>query len=628
MRVLVVGASGLLGRSICSVFNAAGHEVTGTALSRVKGGLVKLDVTKPDEVKGVLAASKPEIVIYAVKERVADSEEALPADKCEAALASMAAQAAAAGAWVLYISSDDVFSGGKAGCFKPEDPPCPGGSEGALKVRLEAALAKATQGDCAVLRVPPLYGPLTKVGESRITMLAKLVFPRIKMGAKVDDWQRRFPTHTMDVASVCLCLAEGRSKNAATVRGTWHYSADTPLTDLQVVIIIADILQVDLNPGGKAALEADKGDWTRPQEVGLDTTSLTALCKDLGLEAPVGTPVDLGLAKVLTALIPAAAMKKNPSQIQTVASDRSTGDDPESDSDVVEIDTGSGKVRTSRKAANIMNEANNLMNDGKVEEALKKMREMVLEDPSLEVMDQDADRKCIEFVASMIRSKQVDAAEKVLTAYYAKKEAKVGPDSQGLLALIEAHVFLYKTKEDWPSMAEWAGKHLAFMRKFKGEGTLEVAVSLGNYALAIAPSGKLEEAEKCFNEALEIQQDKLGKESEHVAQTLHNLALLFRNSMQFSKAEEPYERSRQIWRKKESWGLLAVSCKDSAIMYDMAGNQDKAIAMLDKATHAIERLPDEIHGQVADQLGIAELRNRFLAGGCAAGIGEGDKKGK
>ncbi|KAJ1493337.1 hypothetical protein T484DRAFT_1768811 [Baffinella frigidus] len=359
-----------------------------------------------------------------------------------------------------------------------------------------------------------------------------------------------------------------------------------------------------------------------------------------------------------------------------------------------------------------------------VEEALKKMREMVLEDPSLEVMDQDADRKCIEFVASMIRSKQVDAAEKVLTAYYAKKEAKVGPDSQGLLALIEAHVgpdsqgllalieahvFLYKTKEDWPSMAEWAGKHLAFMRKFKGEGTLEVAVSLGNYALAIAPSGKLlevavslgnyalaiapsgkleeaekcfnealeiqqdlEEAEKCFNEALEIQQDKLGKESEHVAQTLHNLALLFRNSMQFSKAEEPYERSRQIWRKKESlllavqaeepyersrqiwrkqeslsllaeepyersrqiwrkkesWGLLAVSCKDSAIMYDMAGNQDKAIAMLDKATHAIERLPDEIHGQVADQLGIAELRNRFLAGGCAAGIGEGDKKGK
>ena len=36
---------------------------------------------------------------------------------------------------------------------------------------------------------------------------------------------------------------------------------------------------------------------------------------------------------------------------------------------------------------------------------------------------------------------------------------------------------------------------------------LEVATSLGNYALAIAPSGRLEEAEKCFNEALEIQQD-------------------------------------------------------------------------------------------------------------------------
>jgi len=37
---------------------------------------------------------------------------------------------------------------------------------------------------------------------------------------------------------------QGRGKNPAKVRGTWHYSGDTPLTDLQVVIVIADILQV------------------------------------------------------------------------------------------------------------------------------------------------------------------------------------------------------------------------------------------------------------------------------------------------------------------------------------------------------------------------------------------------
>ena len=35
------------------------------------------------------------------------------------------------------------------------------------------------------------------------------------------------------------------------------------------------------------------------QEVGLDMTSLGALFKELGLEVPVGTPVDLGMAKVI-----------------------------------------------------------------------------------------------------------------------------------------------------------------------------------------------------------------------------------------------------------------------------------------------------------------------------------------
>jgi len=33
-----------------------------------------------------------------------------------------------AGAWVLYISSDEVFSA-KPGSFKPDDPPCPRGAE-------------------------------------------------------------------------------------------------------------------------------------------------------------------------------------------------------------------------------------------------------------------------------------------------------------------------------------------------------------------------------------------------------------------------------------------------------------------------------------------------------------------
>jgi len=100
------------------------------------------------------------------------------------------------------------------------------------------------------------------------------------------------------------------------------------------------------------------------------------------------------------------------------------------------------------------------------------MREMVLEDPSLDTMDADADRKCVEFVQQMVRSRQTEAAEKVLAAYYQKKVARVGEGAPGLLPLVEAHVFLYKHKEDWTSMAAWAERALKMLRRLAGEGTV------------------------------------------------------------------------------------------------------------------------------------------------------------
>jgi dTDP-4-dehydrorhamnose reductase len=216
-------------------------------------------------VRDVMATAKPEVVIYAVRERAAGGDTPLPAAECEAALAALAGAAHAAGAWVLYVSSDEVFLG-RGGSHRPEDPACPAGPAGELKVRLEAALARATGGDCGVLRLPPLYGALSKIGESSVTVLAKLVFPRVRAGAKVDDWLRRFPTHAADAAAAALRLAEARAKGGAGVRGAWHYAADTPLTDLQIVIVIADILRADIAPGGAPALEAAVGDESRPQE--------------------------------------------------------------------------------------------------------------------------------------------------------------------------------------------------------------------------------------------------------------------------------------------------------------------------------------------------------------------------
>ena len=71
--VLVTGASGLLGRSIMKAFQATDtFKVVGTAFSRAKEGLVKLDLTKPEEIVKMISDIKPQIIIHAAAEKRPD----------------------------------------------------------------------------------------------------------------------------------------------------------------------------------------------------------------------------------------------------------------------------------------------------------------------------------------------------------------------------------------------------------------------------------------------------------------------------------------------------------------------------------------------------------------------------
>ena len=58
-RVLITGASGLLGREIFKVFkNDSVWDVVGLAFSRVKEGLRKCDLTNPEDLKDVFKEFK------------------------------------------------------------------------------------------------------------------------------------------------------------------------------------------------------------------------------------------------------------------------------------------------------------------------------------------------------------------------------------------------------------------------------------------------------------------------------------------------------------------------------------------------------------------------------------------
>lgn len=57
-RVLVTGASGLLGRAVCKEFQSGGWSVIGTAYRRARPRLIRCDLTDEDAVKGLLNEHK------------------------------------------------------------------------------------------------------------------------------------------------------------------------------------------------------------------------------------------------------------------------------------------------------------------------------------------------------------------------------------------------------------------------------------------------------------------------------------------------------------------------------------------------------------------------------------------
>ena len=72
MRVLVVGASGAIGSRLIPQLAERGHQVTGTSRSAAKAGAAQvarrraavLDVLDADAVRAVVAAARPDAIIY------------------------------------------------------------------------------------------------------------------------------------------------------------------------------------------------------------------------------------------------------------------------------------------------------------------------------------------------------------------------------------------------------------------------------------------------------------------------------------------------------------------------------------------------------------------------------------
>ena len=290
MRVLITGASGLLGRPLMKAFE--GEDVLGLALSRADASLKRVDLTDRDALAECVESFGPDVIIHSAAIRRPDICQNDPGLTRRVNVDStrwVAELARARDAWVLYFSTDYVFDG-TAAPYDTGDAPNPLNIYGQSKLDGERALLELLP-HSAVLRVPILYGQVEDSDESPVTIIAEQVLAKDE--APIDAWATRYPTHVQDVAQVCLSLAKAWRDGDEDVRrgGTFHFSGDEPMTKADMARVIGEVLGV-----GASHLRPDANrppGAPRPKNCHLDCSRIDRLFQ------PRRTPFRQAMAEIL-----------------------------------------------------------------------------------------------------------------------------------------------------------------------------------------------------------------------------------------------------------------------------------------------------------------------------------------
>ncbi|KAF3171480.1 hypothetical protein TWF788_009701 [Orbilia oligospora] len=266
-KVLVTGATGLLGRQVVRAFDEAGWEVIGTGFSRANPPrILKLDITDQEDVEKVLDDVKPAIIIHCAAEKSPDRCASDPdGTKALNVAASqlLAEQTAARNIVLVYISTDYVFDGTPGGApYETDAETSPPNFYGETKRDGEIAVINASD-RAVVLRVPLLFGSGDN-SESAVNILIDTIWNKSgKEKVDMDHWAIRYPTNTEDVARVLKDIAEKyTSEDPTNLPRILQFSSEDRCTKYEICERLAQVLglpmphiiansTVDPNPSGE-----------------------------------------------------------------------------------------------------------------------------------------------------------------------------------------------------------------------------------------------------------------------------------------------------------------------------------------------------------------------------------------
>jgi len=201
MKIVVTGASGMVGREVLEAF--AEHDVQGFDHAA-------LDVADREAVLGAIGAARPDAVVHcaawtAVDACESDSDRAFAVNALGTRFVMEAARRA--GAYVVALSTDYVFDGTQAEPYHEWDTPNPMSVYGQSKLAGEFEMDL----DSGVVRTSWIVG---RYGANMVKTILRLAEGDAPLRF-VDD-QRGCPTVAADLAGMLRTFVDER------LAGTWH----------------------------------------------------------------------------------------------------------------------------------------------------------------------------------------------------------------------------------------------------------------------------------------------------------------------------------------------------------------------------------------------------------------------
>lgn len=275
MKVLVTGTSGQLGYDVMMELKKRGHEGIGADRSDSDADFehVVLDITDAERVSKVVSEIQPDAIIHCAAWTNVDAAEVPENRDLVMAVnvdgtANLAEAAEAAGAKIMYISTDYVFNGQGTEPWKPDDKDFePLNVYGESKLKGELEIVKAAE-KYFIVRIAWVFG---KNGNNFIKTMKKIGESHKEIDVVSD--QIGTPTYTFDLARLLVDMIE------TDKYGFYHATNEggyISWADFAKEIFKDAKMDVTVNPVTTAEYEAKAGKAVakRPFNSRLDKTKL------------------------------------------------------------------------------------------------------------------------------------------------------------------------------------------------------------------------------------------------------------------------------------------------------------------------------------------------------------------